>query len=148
MTFLLANWRWLAGAAAIAALILWLLHYGHERYASGVADTRADYARLAQEQIDFNQAHDKAEISRLLQAVNDYEAKLLVPVLPDLAHRVYVYALSACTVPQATTVTAGLSGPAAVPGSDPEFERLLGEAFKAGSKDAFQVIALQEAWPR
>lgn len=142
--------RYVIGAIITAGLIVAVMLYGHRRYAAGVADTRIDYTRIAQEQVEFNQAHAQAESDRLRQVIEHYETQLATPdpVVVSLGQRLHHYTLSTCPLSAGEQNPGPVSPSAAESGSDRGIRQATQSVFDACHADAEQVIALQKAWPQ
>lgn len=89
------------------------------------------------------------ELARVNTILKGYDNAPIDPVVPGIAHRVFVYAnATGCAVPSPGANPGGAIAASTIPAGDPEFERLSQAAFDAAAHDAKELIALQQAWPK
>lgn len=90
-----------------------------------------------------------AEEDRLNAVISKYEQSLLDPIALSVGTRVYEHAAASCpTVSSAKAATGRTSEPTAVPPHPDPVESILNAYVEACSKDASQLAAIQEAWPK
>lgn len=97
-----------------------------------------------------NYKAQQAELDRLRGVVSLYEKHLSDsdPIVPGLAHRVFVYAACPDDLPQASPVAPRAGGPAEDAGGATAVERATQAVFEAARADAQQLSAIQQAWPQ
>lgn len=147
-------------AAIKAALILGflaLVFYGGDRVGSAHATAALEAFQAAQAEntakaVLAERAAGAAESVRVREKLKEYENALPDPVVPGIAHRVFLYAnASGCPLPSAATPPSGTVPAGRVPAGDQGSERLLElaqAAAAAAARDAARLNLCREVWPK
>jgi hypothetical protein len=137
----------------IVVLVLALLgggfYLGTLRGKSELTSLEASQAQNTAKAVLAERASAQTELDRINQVVAKYEAQPIDPIALDIGTRVFKYANTAsCPVPKATA-DPGRAGdiPALAPGAL-GIEQALDAYIEACSRDAEQLGALIQAWPR
>jgi hypothetical protein len=135
--------------ALIAGVLAWAYHAGGNGPRAALEADHAAMAETATAALLAQRAASDAQIAKLSKVVSDYENAPPDPLAPVVAHRVLVYAASACRdpVPAADPVAGGTQTPAPVAVGPSRVEQALGELLTACAADAAQMRAMIEAAP-
>lgn len=99
--------------------------------------------------MDENARQAAADHAHMQGVIDGYAKTPIDPIVPGAAHRVYVFAASACGggVPEAGSVAGGVQAPAAVAIGPSPVERALDDYIRACSADAAQMNAMIQLAP-
>jgi hypothetical protein len=141
--------KWGGIAAAALALVLGGYHFGSLSSKSKLEAVLAAQAENTAKAVLAERAAQETEQKRLQEVLAKYEQTPLDPIVAPLARRVFLYArASECPVPPNGTHSAAVIDPGPQPREDSAIERATSEVFEACARDAAQLNALIDAWPK
>jgi hypothetical protein len=139
----------LGGALALIAVLFGAgYHFGGMASKTALERDHADMAAATVNALLAQRAQATADHNRLQEVIDRYDATPPDPIIPGLAHRVYVYATAHCGgVPQSGSVAPGTEAPTPVPIGHSSVESALGDVLSACSADAAQMTAMIQLAP-
>jgi hypothetical protein len=135
--------------AAIAGVGVWIYHLGGASDRAALAAQHAAQLQAVVKAMDENAREAAAAQAHLQGVIDAYHATPIDPIVPGIAHRVYVVAAGTCSgrVPEARSVAPGTQAPAALPIGPSNVERSLGDYIAACASDAAQMKAMIQLAP-
>ena len=132
--------------ALIAAALLLAYHLGGDASKTALEGFQAAQAENTAKAVLAERASGAVELARVNAILKGYQDAPIDPIVPGIAHRVFIYARAAnCAVPSAG------GNPGGVVSASPKstgFEDALQDYIDACSRDAQRLDALIAAWPK
>lgn len=135
--------------ALVAGLFGLGYHFGGLSFKTALEANHAAQLQAVVNRLDENARAAAADHAHLQGVIDAYLAKPIDPIVPGIAHRVYVFAASACGggVPQAATLAGHVPGPTPIALGPSEVERRLDDYIRACDQDARRLTAVQALAP-
>lgn len=135
--------------ALIAAALLLAYHLGGDSARTALEGFQAAQAENTAKAVLAERASGAAELARVNAILKGYQDAPIDPIVPGIAHRVFLYASAAsCAVSSTPSAPGGVVTSRPVPASDSGLEQATQAVFDACERDALRLNALQAAWPQ
>jgi hypothetical protein len=136
-------------AALVAALFFSGYHVGGMASKTKLEGFEAAQAADTAKAVMAERASAATELARVNAILKEYQDAPIDPIVPGIAHRVFIYARAAdCPVPSAGPHPGGTVTASPQPAGPGPIEQATQAVFDACEADARELTALQAAWPR